>query len=116
MTQRVDQLITDIANEQKILLNQTEQRSLGAAIVDDMIGLGPLETLLRDDSVADILVNSSNMIFVERRGKLELTTYHFRNNAHVLHVAQRIASAIGRRIDKSVRCWMPVWPTAVAST
>jgi pilus assembly protein CpaF len=101
LTRRVDQLIAEIANEQKILLNQLEQRSLGAAIVDDMIGLGPLETLLRDDSVADILVNGPNMIFIERRGKLELTPYHFRNNAHVLHVAQRIASAIGRRIDES---------------
>ncbi len=101
LMQRVDQLIAEIANEQKLLLNQVEQRALGAAIVDDMIGLGPLETLLRDDTVADILVNGPAMIFVERRGKLELTQYHFRNNAHVLHVAQRIASAIGRRIDES---------------
>ncbi len=101
LTLRVDQLIAEIANDRKILLNQLEQRSLGAAIVDDMIGLGPLETLLRDDSVADILVNGPSMIFVERRGKLELTSFHFRNNAHVMHVAQRIASAIGRRVDES---------------
>ena len=98
---RVDQLIAEVANEQKILMNQVEQRSLGAAIVDDMVGLGPLEGLLRDDTVADILVNGPHMIYVERRGKLELTTLQFRHDAHVLHVAQRIASAIGRRVDES---------------
>lgn len=101
LTARVDQLIAEVANEQKLLMNQLEQRSLAAAIVDDMIGLGPLESLLRDDSVADILVNGPHMIYVERRGKLELTPLQFRHDAHVLHVAQRIASAIGRRVDES---------------
>jgi len=66
-----------------------------------MIGLGPLEPFLRDDSVADILVNGPSKIYVERHGKLELTPFHFRHNAHVLHVAQRIASSIGRRVDES---------------
>ncbi len=101
LTARVDQLIAEIGTEQKILMNQAEQRTLAAAIVDDMIGLGPLEPLLRDDSVADILVNGPHMIYVERRGKLELTALQFRHDAHVLHVAQRIASAIGRRVDES---------------
>lgn len=101
LTTRVDQLIAEVANEQKILLNQVEQRSLAAAIVDDMVGLGPLESLLRDDSVADILVNGPRMIYVERRGKLDLTPLQFRHDAHVLHVAQRIASAVGRRVDES---------------
>jgi pilus assembly protein CpaF len=70
-------------------------------MVDDMIGLGPLEVLLRDDTIADILVNGPRQVYVERRGKLVLTDIHFRNNAHVLHVAQRIASAVGRRVDES---------------
>jgi pilus assembly protein CpaF len=82
-------------------LNQQEQQTLAAAMVDDMIGLGPLEPLLRDDTISDILVNSPHQIYVERRGKLVLTDLRFRNNLHVLHVAQRIASAVGRRVDES---------------
>lgn len=101
LMRRVDQMITEIADEQKALLNQVEQRDLAASIVDDMIGLGPLEPLLRDDSVTDILVNGPRIIYVEKRGKLELTSLRFRNDAHVLHVAQRIASAMGRRVDES---------------
>jgi pilus assembly protein CpaF len=98
---RVDQLVAEIANEQSLLLNQREQRTLATEIVDDMVGLGPLETLLRDDLVADIMVNGANSIYVERRGKLELTPLKFRNNMQVMHVAQRIASSVGRRVDES---------------
>jgi pilus assembly protein CpaF len=98
---RVDALVASIANEKRLLLNQVEQHALAATIVDEMIGLGALEPLLRDPTVSDILVNGPLMTYVERRGKLELTALRFRNNAHVLHVAQRIASSIGRRIDES---------------
>ena len=101
LTNRVDELVAEIANEQRLLLNQIEQHALAANIVDEMIGLGALEPLLRDTTVNDILVNGPRMIYVERRGKLELTKLQFRNNAHVLHVAQRIASSIGRRVDES---------------
>jgi pilus assembly protein CpaF len=98
---RVVQLVTDIATSHRLLLNQQEQSILAASIVDDMLGLGPIEPLLRDDTVSDILVNGPRTIYVERRGKLELTPRRFRNDAHVLHVAQRIASSMGRRVDES---------------
>jgi len=98
---RTDQLVAEIANERRVLLNQHEQRALAQEIVDDMIALGPLEPLLNDPTVADILVNGPHKIFVERRGKLELTRLSFRNDAHVLHVAQRIASSVGRRVDET---------------
>ena len=98
---RIEQLVGEIANQRRLLLNEQEQQSVAAEIVDDMIGLGPLEPLLHDESVSDILVNGARQIYVERRGKLVLTDVRFRNNAHVLHVAQRIASAIGRRVDES---------------
>jgi pilus assembly protein CpaF len=101
LTARVEAMVAEIANSRKLLLNQHEQRMITASIVDDMIGLGPLEPLLRDPSVADILVNGPHMIYVERRGKLELTKLQFRNDAHVLHVAERIASSVGRRVDES---------------
>jgi len=98
---RVEQLVADIAIEQKLLFNQNEQRVLTVNIVDDMLGLGPIEPLLRDDTVSDILINGPFVIYIERRGKLELTKLRFRSNAHVLHVAQRIASSVGRRVDES---------------
>ena len=101
LTDRVDRMVAEIADAQKFLLNHLEQRVITAGIVDDMIGLGPLEQLLRDPTVADILVNGPYMIYVERHGKLELTKLQFRNDAHVLHVAERIASSVGRRVDES---------------
>ena len=98
---RTHQLVAEIANERRVLLNQHEQQTLAQEIVDDMVALGPLEPLLNDETVADILVNGPSKIFVERRGMLELTPLRFRNDAHVLHVAQRIASSVGRRVDES---------------
>jgi pilus assembly protein CpaF len=98
---RVSDLVTEIVTEHRLLLNRQEQHALSDEIVDDMIGLGPLEPLLRDNTVSDILVNGAHMVYVERRGKLVLTPIQFRHNAHVLHVAQRIASSIGRRVDES---------------
>jgi pilus assembly protein CpaF len=101
LTDFVTKLVGEIANERKILLNADEQHVLGANIVDEMVGLGPIDPLLRDPTVSDILVNGARMIYVERRGKLELSDLQFRSDAQVLHVAQRIASSIGRRIDES---------------
>jgi pilus assembly protein CpaF len=101
LTAFVNNLVAEIANERKILLNQFEQHTLVANLVDEMVGLGPIEPLLHDLSVSDILINGSRTIYVERRGKLELSKLQFRNDAQVLHVAQRIASSIGRRVDES---------------
>ncbi len=101
LTAAVNQLVAAIANERRLLLNQKEQDALANNIVDEMVGLGPIEPLLSDPTVADILINGPFMIYAERRGKLELTGLRFRNNAHVLHVAQRIASSVGRRVDES---------------
>jgi pilus assembly protein CpaF len=97
----IDKLIGTIADERHLLLNQDEQHALATELADDMVGLGPVEPLLHDDSVSDILINGPRQIYVERRGKLELTTAQFRSDAHVLHIAHRIASSIGRRIDES---------------
>ena len=101
LTNRVEQLVAEVANERRLLLNQQEQQTFAAAMVDDMIGLGPLEAPLRDETVSDILVNGPRQIYVERRGKLVLTDLQFRNDTHVLYVAQRIASSVGRRVDES---------------
>jgi pilus assembly protein CpaF len=101
LTVFVNGLVAEIANERRLLLNQSEQDTLARGIVDEMVGLGPIEPLLHDPTVSDILVNGPHRIYVERRGKLELTGLKFRHDAHVLHVAQRIASFVGRSIDES---------------
>ena len=94
-------LLTELLAENKIQLNLSEQRELVQVLMADMMGLGPLEILLRDDTVTDIMVNGPNQTFVERRGKLELTDIKFRDNAHVLNIASRIVTRIGRRVDES---------------
>jgi pilus assembly protein CpaF len=97
----VERLIADIATERRIQLNGREQRSLAADLVYDMLGLGPLETLLQDDLIADIMVNGPHRIFIERRGKVEMSPVRFRDTAHLSNICQRIAAAVGRRIDES---------------
>jgi pilus assembly protein CpaF len=97
----VERLLADIATERRIQLNGREQRTLASDLVDDMLGLGPLEALLDDEQVADIMVNGPSSIFVERRGKLEVSTIRFRDVAHLSNICQRIAAGVGRRIDES---------------
>jgi pilus assembly protein CpaF len=70
-------------------------------LVDDMVGLGPLEPLLADETVTDIMVNGASQVYVERKGKLDLTDVVFRDDAHVIHVATRIVTEVGRRVDES---------------
>ncbi len=97
----IERLVHAIATEEKIKVNEREQRELAGEFLADMVGLGPLEPLLEDQHITDILVNGPNSIYVERKGKLERTTIQFRDNQHVVNVAQRIASSIGRRVDES---------------
>ena len=98
---RIGLLVAEIATERRLLLNQQEQQRIAGEIFDDMVGQGPLEPLLRDPTISDILVNGPRQVYVERKGKLELTEVHFRTDAHVLRLAQRIASSVGRRVDQS---------------
>jgi pilus assembly protein CpaF len=97
----VGKLVSEIATEQRIQLNELEEAALAVELTDDMVGLGPLEPLLEDDDVTDVLVNGPFDVFVERRGKLEKTSARFRDAQHLVGVAQRIAAAIGRRIDEA---------------
>jgi pilus assembly protein CpaF len=98
---RVRHLVAEIADERRLVLNQQEQQQIADDIVDDMVGHGPLQPLLADPTVADILVNGPRRVYVERQGKLILTDVQFRDDAHVLRLAQRIASQVGRRVDQS---------------
>jgi pilus assembly protein CpaF len=97
----VAQLVSEIATEDRVQLNKLEETALAADLSDDMIGLGPLEPFLDDDEITDILANGPFDVYVERRGKLEKTAARFRDAQHLANIAQRIASAIGRRIDEA---------------
>jgi pilus assembly protein CpaF len=101
LRRQIIDVIGEIVMEQKLAINHGEQQLLATQIVDDMIGLGPLEPLLKDELVTDIMVNGPEQIYVERKGKLELTGIRFRDNEHVMNIAQRIVTAVGRRVDES---------------
>ncbi|MCR9256135.1 MAG: CpaF family protein [Alphaproteobacteria bacterium] len=101
LVKQIGDLVQEIGAEQRLRLNAEEQRALAAELTDDMIGLGPLEVLLMDDSVTDIMVNGPKQVYVERHGKLERTDVTFRDNAHVMTIATRIVTRIGRRVDES---------------
>lgn len=97
----VEAFIFNFTEEQKTRVSLNEQQQVAEDIVNDMVGLGPLEVLINDDSINDILVNAYDKIFVERFGQLYMTDVSFRNDRHVVQVAQRIANSIGRRIDEA---------------
>jgi pilus assembly protein CpaF len=101
LSHQLRDIVTEVLNEEKVRLNGPEQQTVVELLLDDMLGLGPLEPLLADESITDIMVNGPFQTYVERAGKLEVTDVHFRNNEHVLNIARRIVSIIGRRVDET---------------
>jgi len=101
LKRQIIDLIGEIVMEQKLLINHLEQQHLANQIIDDMLGLGPLEPLLQDESITDIMINGAYQIYVERKGKLTLTDIKFRDDQHVMSIAQRIVTAVGRRVDET---------------
>ena len=99
--QEIAALIGRILEEQKAPANDLERRQLVTDVYDEMFGFGPLEVLLRDPTVSDILVNTSSQTYVERKGRLELTDITFYDDAHLMKVIEKIVSRVGRRIDES---------------
>ncbi|MEM9708053.1 MAG: CpaF family protein [Pseudomonadota bacterium] len=88
-------------DEMGVVLNREERATLNQELFDEVTGLGPLEPLLKDDSVNDILVNGPQQVFVERAGKLQLTDTTFKDERHLLRIIDKIVSAVGRRVDES---------------
>ncbi|OYV35991.1 MAG: pilus assembly protein CpaF [Rhodospirillales bacterium 20-64-7] len=97
----VERLISDLATERRVHLNGREQRQLATELVDDMLGLGPLEPLLLDETINDIMVNGPDKTFIERNGKLVQVPVRFRDWTHLTNICQRIAASVGRRVDES---------------
>lgn len=94
-------LVNELLLETKIQLNSVERQDLVEQLLNDMLGLGPLEPLLADETISEIMVNGPKQVYIENKGKLTLSGVKFRDNAHVMSVATRIVTAIGRRIDES---------------
>jgi pilus assembly protein CpaF len=101
LVDEIERLISEVASERRAQMNAREQRDLAGQLVDDIVGLGPLDPLLRDETVNDIMVNGPDKTFVERRGKVYLSNVRFRDTGHLINVCQRIAANVGRRIDES---------------
>ena len=101
LRQEIAAISTEALEEMSVVLNKDERATLHQELYDEVMGLGPLEPLLKDDTVNDILVNGPQQIFVERAGKLQLTSITFKDERHLLRIIDKIVSAVGRRVDES---------------
>ncbi len=102
VTDQLSRLIEQLLQEESVPLNQRERAQLTQDVLHEVLGLGPLEPLLADATVNDILVNGHKQVFVERFGRLELTPVRFKDDAHLKKIIEKIVSRVGRRIDESV--------------
>src|ERR1700692_4072572 len=94
-------LILSSVNSEAVPLSFAEREQLSREILDEIFGLGPLEPLLKDPTISDILVNRFDRVYVERAGKLEITGLTFKDNQHLMQIIERIVSRVGRRVDES---------------
>ena len=99
--QAVGGVINEIINDQRVPLSFSEQEKIQSDLLDDVFGLGPLEPLLADPKISDILVNDKDHVFIEKGGMLERVDTTFRDNRHLLQIIDRIVSRVGRRVDES---------------
>lgn len=110
LRRQIEEIIHGIANQERLELSGREQLFLAEEIADDMTGYGPLRPLLLDETINDIMINGPSNIYVERSGRLERVAVRFRDNDHIVQVAQKIAAQVGRRVDESspmVDCRLP---------
>ncbi|HEX2767532.1 MAG TPA: CpaF family protein [Candidatus Limnocylindria bacterium] len=98
---QIEELFGKIADEEGLALTRAERVRMLEQITDEILGLGPLEPLLRDETITEVMVNGPQQVYIEREGKLELTNVTFQNDEHVMKVIQRIIAPIGRRVDES---------------
>lgn len=101
LRKQIEAQVSEIASAEKMKINRSEIREFTKSIIDEMTGLGPLEPLLADPSISDILINTHEHVFVERGGELEPTDVKFADEAHLLRIINKIVSAVGRRVDES---------------
>ncbi len=101
MRSEIGRIVERLLEEERVPMNAAEQNKVIEEVLDEALGLGPLEPLLKEPTISDILVNRYNRVFIERNGKLSLTGVRFKDDAHLLHIIEKIVSQIGRRIDEA---------------
>ena len=109
---QVREVVENLLQTEESLAWDINRDRLSEEILNETFGLGPLEPLLHDPTVSDILVNTFNQVYVERFGKLESTNTQFRDDAHLMHIIERIVSKIGRRVENRAPWWMRACPMA----
>lgn len=97
----VARIANAVMDEEPLPVPRSDKSRVIAEVVDEVLGFGPIEPLLKDDTISEIMVNSSSQVYVERKGKLVLTDVKFRDDAHVMHIIEKIVAPLGRRIDES---------------
>ena len=101
LREEVRRALSQLIDGEQTLLSAVERNQIVGEVLDEVFGLGPLETLLQDPTISDILVNGHNQVYIEKRGKLELTAVSFKDDSHLLRIIDKIVSQVGRRIDES---------------
>ena len=101
LVRQLEGVVGELLGELRLQLNRPEQADLVYQIVNDMMGLGPLEPLLEDDAITDIMINGPKQVYIEKKGKLDLSGVTFEDNAHLLNICNRIVSRVGRRVDET---------------
>ena len=97
----IGRVVERLLEDERVPMTTAEQNKIIEEVLDEVLGLGPLEPLLKEPSISDILVNAYNKVYIERNGKLVLTQVRFKDNAHLLHIIEKIVSQVGRRIDEA---------------
>jgi pilus assembly protein CpaF len=97
----IGRVVERLLEDERVPMTTAEQNRIVEEVLDEVLGLGPLEPLLKEPSISDILVNGYGKVYIERNGKLALTPVRFKDNAHLLHIIEKIVSQVGRRIDEA---------------
>ncbi|NMA65285.1 MAG: Flp pilus assembly complex ATPase component TadA, partial [Clostridiaceae bacterium] len=97
----IKQVVNSVFEQEAQYLTRNERNIIIRDIVNETIGFGPITPLLQDSDISEVMVNGVNMVYVERKGKIELTDVKFKDDSHVYHIIERIVSPLGRRIDES---------------
>jgi len=97
----IGRVVEKLLEDERVPMTAIEQNRIIEEVLDEVLGLGPLETLLKEPSISDILVNRFDKVFIERNGKLTETNVRFKDDAHLLHIIEKIVSQVGRRIDEA---------------
>ncbi len=98
----IGRVVERLLEDERVPMTAAEQNKIVEEVLDEVLGLGPLEPLLKEASISDILVNGPHKVYIERGGRLQLTNINFKDNEHLLHIIEKIVSQVGRRIDEAM--------------